>query len=478
MKSDARRGTWWLGAAVALALACRGYVGILTSDDAYITFRYARNLALHAQPVFNLGERVLGTSTPLFMLVLAAAARVHVQLPSAALAVSFAADAISLVVIWALLYVAGERLAARMAVLVLAAVPVFLTSVASGMEAPLYTALILCSMRTLPAAERAARAAFFTGALLGLVVICRPEGVIAAGAALAALSFHRRWRVALDVSLGAGIAAAPWILFALIYYGSPVPQSVVAKAAGQAHTIDGIRTLAALLGSVRYLPITLLAAIGAVRLWRRGTAWQALILWWITYTVAFTLTGAFARAEWYFTPLLPVYFACAAVGLCRALEAPQLVPWRVPAVGVCTAGFVLVCLAHLPQHRRTLEHARAIREDTYIRVARRIAGSDRPCDVAASEIGAIGEGFDGRIIDLAGLVTPTAVGASHAEVMQREHAHWLVEQNIYMPDDLRHDLWFVTSFRKIDTIDLEPGRTTDVYERTGDSCGPSRSPRS
>jgi hypothetical protein len=241
---------------------------------------------------------------------------------------------------------------------------------------------------------------------------------------------------------------------------------------------DGIRTFVALVGSGGYLPMTALAVVGAARVWNRGVAWRALVIWWVSYAAAFTFTGAFARAEWYFTPLLPVYFASAAAGLSRVLEWPQLMRWRVPAASACAAGFVLVSLAHLPQHRRTLEHARAIREQTYVRVARRIAASARPCDVAGSEIGALGEAFDGRIIDLAGLVTPGAVGASHAQALQRERAQWLVEQNIYVPDDLRRDAWFLATFRKVDTIDLEPGRTTDVYERRGGDCGPNGSPRS
>jgi len=35
-------------------------------DDAFITFRYAANIANGNGLVYNLGERVLGTSTPLF----------------------------------------------------------------------------------------------------------------------------------------------------------------------------------------------------------------------------------------------------------------------------------------------------------------------------------------------------------------------------------------------------------------------------
>ena len=39
-----------------------------TVDDAFITFRYAENLAHGNGLVYNLGERLLGASTPLFTL--------------------------------------------------------------------------------------------------------------------------------------------------------------------------------------------------------------------------------------------------------------------------------------------------------------------------------------------------------------------------------------------------------------------------
>jgi hypothetical protein len=42
------------------------------SDDAYISFRYARNLAEHGQLVFNLGERVEGYTNFLWTVLLPA----------------------------------------------------------------------------------------------------------------------------------------------------------------------------------------------------------------------------------------------------------------------------------------------------------------------------------------------------------------------------------------------------------------------
>ena len=53
-----------------LAFFARILPGPRTIDDAYITFRYAQNLLSNQGFVYNPGEAVLGTTTPLFALIL------------------------------------------------------------------------------------------------------------------------------------------------------------------------------------------------------------------------------------------------------------------------------------------------------------------------------------------------------------------------------------------------------------------------
>jgi len=72
------RSTFWL---------CRG----LRHDDAFITFVYARHLGAGEGFVFNLGERVLGATSPLHVLLLALVYRWLRVLPTAAIALGAAA---------------------------------------------------------------------------------------------------------------------------------------------------------------------------------------------------------------------------------------------------------------------------------------------------------------------------------------------------------------------------------------------------
>ena len=69
---DARRpGAWLLVVPGVVALAARLVTTPHPIDDAYITFRYARNLAEGLGLVYNPGEWVLGTTAPLWAVVLA-----------------------------------------------------------------------------------------------------------------------------------------------------------------------------------------------------------------------------------------------------------------------------------------------------------------------------------------------------------------------------------------------------------------------
>ena len=56
---------------VALVLIARILPGPRTIDDAFITFRYSRNILEGQGFVYNPGSRVLGTTTPLFTVIMA-----------------------------------------------------------------------------------------------------------------------------------------------------------------------------------------------------------------------------------------------------------------------------------------------------------------------------------------------------------------------------------------------------------------------
>src|SRR5690606_1830596 len=79
------------------------------ADDAFISFRYARNLAAYGQLVFNLGERVEGYSNFAWVLLLGIFARVGLQPHEVAPVLTITAMAGVLVVAGRLVQVLGGR---------------------------------------------------------------------------------------------------------------------------------------------------------------------------------------------------------------------------------------------------------------------------------------------------------------------------------------------------------------------------------
>ena len=86
-----------------LAVVVRLWVSHRThalGEDALITLRYAENIAAGHGWVYNPGERVLGTTTPLFTILLALAAWLHLPAMPSGVFVCCAADGVHLFQQW------------------------------------------------------------------------------------------------------------------------------------------------------------------------------------------------------------------------------------------------------------------------------------------------------------------------------------------------------------------------------------------
>lgn len=93
------------------------------------------------------------------------------------------------------------------------------------METSLFLLLILLSLkftrekRMVPA-----------GVVVGLSMLTRPEGYLLALACLAALLVRRVELKEIRKAAAVAIAVvAPWLIFSWLYYGSPIPHSILAK---------------------------------------------------------------------------------------------------------------------------------------------------------------------------------------------------------------------------------------------------------
>ena len=193
-------------------------------DDAYISFRYALNLRLHHELVFNLGERVEGITNLLWTLVLTVS---NGDLAVDALALSVVANLWAVYRVW-MLGQSGKisPFASALISAMLAVNTQFILATTNGLEAGLYSALLCEICVQLSRGKRCASAL-----LIGLLFMTRPDGLTAVPGFMVSLYLlDRRWKSWIYPLLALLVIPAMVTAFRLTYYHEWLPNSVVAKA--------------------------------------------------------------------------------------------------------------------------------------------------------------------------------------------------------------------------------------------------------
>ncbi len=424
----------WRDALVLLALLLTTFaltlsMGTQLVDDAYITLRYARHLSQGVGFVYNSGERVLGTTSPLYVLFLATLARLWpaISLVNQARLVGLLADSCAIVSLYlGLVKLIPLRALAAAAALLYALSPLRLLIGLSGMEMALTMTLVTAAW--LAYCGRRFAVAIL---LVGLGTLARPE----IGLLVALLLLDTAWQRprTLPKLIGLlGLIGGPWLLFATLYFGSPVPHSITAKMMVYVQR-DAGRTLSDLVflisGFLRWhianlsespsLVLTLIVALWlfALSLYltvrRRDPTWPFLAF--LPAFVLFYLVGRPMIFYWYVGLLLPSLVTGLTLGIAHLATAS---PRPGLAAGLTLLAVLLAIGNGYTFHNGGVRYRQLVwgitttveREALYIEVAQDLASFvSAETVVAASEIGALGYYLPARILDTAGLVSPEAL---------------------------------------------------------------------
>ena len=378
-------------------------------DDAFITYRYSQNLAAGHGMVYNPGapwEPVLGTTTPLYTLLLSLPVWLGAKVEHASLAFNVVLDGLSAFLILRLL--AARPLAALLATLAFAAIPEVGRISVGGMESPLFVFLALAAARSAQLGRMST-----AGWLAALDCTVRPEGVLL----LVALSLAhlRDLKSALRFYVPVAIVGLASVALLTWYFGSPIPQSVQAKASnhGLGPHISRIKDiLARSFGpsiAMRFmLPFAGFGFALAV-LWR--TPIRSFVLFGLGISAAYCLAGV-KTWGWYF--YVPLVSWCVALGL--GLDAViEFLSRAVPSLRIerttgalpwALSGLVLTAVAVFSR-----QHTERVTYHVYQPLAawceREGIEAHQP-SIVASDIGAIGFFGRTRILDSEGLVWPQA----------------------------------------------------------------------
>ena len=429
-----REGRWSLAAILLFFVGGFLYLTFhqWAYDDPFITFRYAENLRSSLGFVYNPGERVLSTTTPLYALLLAGLGYLWSDLPHLSNLIS----AFSLALGGGFLYLIGQRWKEPLAGLVAAVLfPFFPLMISTfGAETCFYVMLILGAF-ALHADGRYSGAI----ALAALATLTRADGVLVAvvmGVDL--LIRHRRipWQSLILFAL----LVAPWYLFSWAYFGSPFPVTLAAKQHQAQMTISKsfaqgfLRLLRGYANQHLYWLHGALALLGIGYTFFRARRWLPLLSWGVLYFVSYTLLGV-SRYFWYYAPLVPVVLAAVGLGVAairRCLPSPLARGWR--GVGLL---ILLLALLLWPQGNglRYIHGHPDRRAGIYQEVGTWLAENTPPeASVGTLEVGIIGYYAHRWMVDFAGLIQPDVARQIGRETTYQDTALWSAQR--YHPDYL------------------------------------------
>jgi arabinofuranosyltransferase len=209
-----------------------------TIDDAYITYRYAANLAHGHGAVYNPGERVEGYSSPLWLGVLALATRLGADPEPVSKGLGLTFGFAALLVLGLALIRSGARPGlAGAAALVIAAFPTAHLFLVSGMETPAFCAALIIAACAGAVHEGPHRLPVIVPATLA-VAFLRPEGVAMAGILTVAWMRRLRGRERWLLLAWVAVPVIGFLVARFAYYGSWLPNTFNVKLPPLVHLME------------------------------------------------------------------------------------------------------------------------------------------------------------------------------------------------------------------------------------------------
>jgi hypothetical protein len=424
-----QRLTTW-AAAATLFLVAWWPVRRFVADDTYIHLTYARNLIDGLGMVFNPGEHVYGSTSPLWTLIIALLGtggadllRIAQTLSvgcglAAVVATSIALEALlSRVVVARGASVGIARLAWTLGTVAFALDVWLVRWSASGMETSLAVFLVSAGFAADFRTADGDRASPITSWAWGLATLVRPEigllvVLVATREAASRGPIASRVRRAGRALLPAALMGGAWLAYAASFYGTLVPSTLAAKAANPLSAGENLVLMVKELLPDRLVEMVacLIALPVLLRSWSRRLT---VVAGWLALLPAFYALSRVAMNTRYLLLLVPVIavlgWAALAV-LASRLFARSAAGGRalIAAAAVTAVGANLVVLARyvVPQ-----AHAfEKILTGSMIPTARWFRAHTPPgTRVAIPHIGVFGY-YSGRtVVDMGGLVTPRLI---------------------------------------------------------------------
>jgi len=446
LSHDRPRADVMLRGFIAAAVAARLVFWTTTNrmfEDGLTTITHARNVPLGLGLVHHAGEgNVHGFTSAIGVLIPLAGELVHQGSGMFAMRVA-SLIAVCIALVYARLICRDLRLGAFPTAFVLAYLAFDQNMIfygMSGMETQVAVTVILGGVYHVRRQDLVA-----SGIWLGLAPLARPEFVLWVAPALAYLALGNLRR-AIAAGGITGAIVAPWIVFTTAYYGSPIPNTVVAKA-----TVSPIPAILSngsplpwlewlfgqVTGHIELLlyhfepfhevwstaaaplpgPVLIVIAVVVADLFAIGlVASRQVAGWWpalafiglfFAYRVYFIPTINYY--DWYLPPFLALVMIVVAAGLQR------IYAWRHAITRILSIALALAFAMHMPFSFAVESKVQAVENEVRTNVAEYLKATVPPGESVTSEsAGYIGFYGGVKLFDYPGLTSKTSVRALQA----------------------------------------------------------------
>lgn len=381
-----------------------------TVDDAFISFRYARNLAEGNGLVFNVGEHVEGFSNPfwVFMLALFHIARMDIVITSKAIGLACGAFTLLLTRHLCRRTLGMSNEMTLFVLCYLATNVSFVYYAISGMETIFYTFCVVLMNYLL-----AERKEIFAGGICGVLSLTRPEGILfiiplTLGSHLYGCKPQRIGRILIIPTTMYALLVA----FRLLYFGTILPNTHGAKVGTMNLSLCSLMLhVKTFLGytwhnsSVDH-PLLFLAVVGTIILASRSIVPLLAAIGCAAFFVWY------ARYDWmsfwrFYVPVLPFIAALAFVPIDTIRYTVERSYRRQLVLVVCLF-LIVVNLIHTVKNIQELKSGEqfnpAMHSRPHVRIGEYLRKIGSPSDVVVvNEIGAIGYYSNLTVIDMFGL---------------------------------------------------------------------------
>ena len=431
-------------------------------DDTFIFYKYAKNIAEGNGYVFNIGEKVNATTSPLYTLILALLYWIIKPIYSDSFVVLGNLISISsiLLILFSIKKIFNNDEYFYWFAAIFLAMP--LLKLGFGMETFLNLALIVFSVY-LYTNEKILLASAF----IGLSVLARFDSILFAGIVFLYYIFDRKKFPSIKIISAFLLVITPWFAFSKIYFGSFLPTTIGTKLAQNELGLFG-GGLIFLTNSVRVLPggyLTLLTIISTISLsliylYKKKinifrNKGLLIILFWafsLFFTYAFIIKAP--PYQWYYTPFAIPISIILAITFSDLVKKSGLYKTIIALlfISACVLPFKSLIEGYNPKYLNFINAVTWLNNN-----------AQENSILAVDDIGILGYYYHkGKIVDALGLINPEV--SVH---LKEKDYDWFL--NHYKPDFIVHEYPYLQTYlRGNEKIFWQNYRVIKIYQSRGE----------